>query len=216
MGRPLLHQPDAILDAARDLVATGGRKAATVGAIARASRAPSGSIYHRFGSQDRVLIEAWVRAVRRFQAGFLEAIGQRGVPAAEAAVAAALWTPRFASENPADAVLLIRYRSEDLARFPLTDLDAADDVAALNDPVIDAIRRLAVRLYGRIGRRGYETLTLAVVDLPYGAVRRHLGRRHPGRGGVELPSELPAQLEAAVRAALAAGPRPRRRRPAGS
>ena len=206
MARPLLHHPDTILDAARDLVAKGGRKAATVTAIARASRAPSGSLYHRFGSQDRILLEAWLRAVRRFQDGFLAAL--TGRPPKEAAVAAALWTPRFAGEHPADAALLLQYRREDLLRGPITDLDLIDEVEGINEPVEKDLRRLAGLLYGGVGRAGYEALLLAVVDVPYGAVRRHLGRGKP------LPGALPAQVEAAVRAALDAGPeRPRRRGP---
>jgi AcrR family transcriptional regulator len=206
MARPLLHHPDTILDAARDLVAQGGRKAATVTAIARASRAPSGSLYHRFGSQDRILLEAWLRTVRRFQEGFLEALTNR--PPKAAALAAALWTPRFASEHPADATLLLQYRREDLLRSPITDLDLIDEVEGINDPAEKALRRLAGLLYGAAGRAGYEAVLLAVVDIPYGAVRRHLGRGQP------LPKALPAQVEAAVRAALEAGPkRPRRRGP---
>jgi AcrR family transcriptional regulator len=208
MARPLLHQPDVILDAARDLVASGGRKAATVSAIARASRAPSGSLYHRFGSQDRILLEAWLRTVRRFQDGFLAALSGR--PPREAAVAAALWTPRFVAERPADAALLLQYRREDLLRAPITDLDLLEEVESLNDPAEKALRRLAGLLYGAVGRAGYETVTLAVVDIPYGAVRRYVGRQTP------LPETLPAQIEAAVRAALDVRPKRPRRRPAGS
>ncbi len=198
-----------ILDAARDLIAKGGRKAATVNAIARTSRAPSGSLYHRFGSQDRILLEAWLRAVRRFQDGFLDALASG--PPKEAAVAAALWTPRFATEHPADATLLLHYRRDDLLRSQITDLSLLEEVEGLNDPVEKALRRLAGQLYGGIGRPGYETVVLAVVDLPYGAVRRHLGRPGALRDPV-LPETLPAQLEAAVRAVLAVRPE-RRRRP---
>jgi AcrR family transcriptional regulator len=194
LARPVLHPPDAILDAARDLVAEGGRKAATVKAIERASRAPSGSIYHRFGSQDRVLIEAWIRAVKRFQAGFLEAIVSG--PPLDSAIAAALWTPRFAREHPGDATLLLQYRREDLMRSPLTDLDLLGELSGLNDRAERSLRRLSGLLYGGVGRRGYEAVVLAVVDLPHGAVRRYLS------SGTDMPPDLPARLEAAVRAAL--------------
>jgi AcrR family transcriptional regulator len=205
VARPLLHEPDAILDAACELVARGGRRAATVSAISARSRAPSGSLYHRFGSHDRLLLEAWIRAIRRFQAGFLTALAT-GRPK-EAAVAAALWTPRFAEAHRADATMLLNYRREDLLRNPVTDHDLLADVTSLNEPVEKALRRHAARVYGRIGRAGYEALTLAVVDLPYGAVRRHLSV------GQALPAGLPQQLDAAVRAALDAGPKRSRRRP---
>ncbi len=143
--------------------------------------------------------------MRRFQDGFLAALAIH--PPTEAAVAAALWTPRFADSHPPDAALLLQYRREDLLRSPITDLDLFEQVEGLNDPVEKALRRLAGRLYGAVGRAGYETVTLAVVDLPVGAVRRYLSRRAP------LPEALATQLEAAVRAALAAGPKRRRRRP---
>jgi AcrR family transcriptional regulator len=63
-----------MLDVARDLLLEGGAHGATVEAISRASGAPTGSIYHRFGSRDELVTRLWMRAVRRSQAAFLEAL----------------------------------------------------------------------------------------------------------------------------------------------
>jgi AcrR family transcriptional regulator len=48
--------------------------ATTIAEIARASGAPVGSLYHRFGSRDDMLAQLWIRAVRRSQASFLTAV----------------------------------------------------------------------------------------------------------------------------------------------
>src|SRR5689334_7011428 len=74
MPRPLLHDPDAVLDAVRDLLVEGGPRAAGIRAIAERSGAPSGSLYHRFGSRDELVARAWLRAVRRFQDGYVAAL----------------------------------------------------------------------------------------------------------------------------------------------
>jgi AcrR family transcriptional regulator len=63
----------ALLDAARTLALTDGPRAVTVAAIAGASGAPSGTLYHRFGSRDGILRAAWLRALEGFQARWLEA-----------------------------------------------------------------------------------------------------------------------------------------------
>src|SRR5258707_15261175 len=59
-----------ILDAAERLIARHGPSGATIGAIARAVRAPTGSIYHRFDSRDVLLAEVWLRAAAAFQDAF--------------------------------------------------------------------------------------------------------------------------------------------------
>ena len=51
MAPPRKHQTDVILDATRALVLAEGPRAASVGAIAKASGAPAGTLYHRFGTE---------------------------------------------------------------------------------------------------------------------------------------------------------------------
>jgi AcrR family transcriptional regulator len=194
VGRPQLHSEDAILDAARALVLEGGARSATVTAIADASGAPKGSIYHRFTSLDDLLAEMWIRAVRRSQREFIDAL-QDADPVA-AAVAGALAIYDFAARDQGDARLLAALRREDL----MASVDSPRlrrELEDLNRPLEAAIRDLTRRLFGRGGARNLETTIFAVVDLPMGALRRHL------IAGAPLPKTLRAQLEAAVRAALA-------------
>jgi AcrR family transcriptional regulator len=191
LARPRLHSDDAILDAARTLVLDGGARAATLNAIAAASGAPKGSIYHRFASLNELLATMWIRAVRRSQGEFIEAA--RDSDAMSAAVGAALAIYDFAAREPADARLLASLRREDLVRqAPLLE----GELATLNRPLERALADLARRLFGKATRAGIDATVTAVVDLPMGAVRRHL------IAGSPPPAQARGQLEAAVRAAL--------------
>jgi AcrR family transcriptional regulator len=193
MARPQLYSEEAILDAARTLVLDAGARAATVNAIAEASGAPKGSIYHRFASLDDLLAEMWIRAVRRSQGAFIESLAHPD--AVTAAIAGALSLHDFARQDPADAQLLASMRREDLiesVKAPRLRRELAD----LNRPLQGALAELARRLYGDATHEALERTIFAVVDLPFGATRRHLIARSP------LPEKLREQLAAAVRAAL--------------
>ena len=189
MARPELHSSDDILDAARRLVVDGGARAATVNRLVEVSGAPKGSIYHRFGGLDELLAALWLRTVRRSQDAFLAALDQPG--AVQAAVAAALSLHDFAATHPEDARLLAAVRREDLVHTA-----SGEELRKVNARMPEVLGSLARRLYGRASRAAVERTTFAVVDLPLGAVRRHLIEGRP------LPVGLRDQLEAAVRAAL--------------
>jgi AcrR family transcriptional regulator len=191
--RPQVHPTDTILDAARGLLLEKGARSATVEAIAEVSGAPTGSIYNRFGSRDELFARLWVRAVYRSQASFLAAL-ERDDPR-EAALACAMSIIDFCKDHPEDAQLLTTFRREDLmTAIPKGAL--ADELAALNDPLLRAVARLAQRLYGTRARIAFDRTLRAVFDLPYGAVRRYLIT------GVDLPSGLRGDLELAVAAVL--------------
>jgi len=181
MGRRRVHQPNTILDAAQTLVLEEGAGAATVGAIASASGAPIGSIYHAFGSRDTLLAQLWIRAVRRSQRRFLDALEDESEPL-DSAVASALSIYDFARDEPGDARLLVSLRREDLIQMPLP-------------------AGLASEL---VSRERVEQTALAVFDLPYGALRRHLV------SGKRPPAALRVPLARAVRAALDDEPARRR------
>ena len=89
MAPPRKHETDVILDATRALVLTAGPRAASVAAIAKASGAPAGTLYHRFGNRDGVVIAAWLRALDRFQQRALAATGSTPVAHAAAMAVAA-------------------------------------------------------------------------------------------------------------------------------
>lgn len=195
MSPKALHAKDAILDAARALVLEHGVQNATVTAISAESGAPVGSLYHHFGSRDDLVAQLWIRAVRRSQATFLAAASD---PDAEAAaVGSALSIHDFAQANRPDARLLVSFRREDLlhdARSPRSIATLED----LNRPLGAAVTDLARRCFGRATRDTIERTTFAVIDLPFGAIRRHLVANS------EFPPALRDQLRAAVHAALRA------------
>jgi AcrR family transcriptional regulator len=193
--RPRLHPTDTILDSARDLLLDEGAGAATMNAIAHASGAPTGSIYHRFGSRDALLTRLWIRAVRRSQASFLAALEEKDTRAA--ALGAALSVFDFCAQEPGEARLLLSFRREDLIpKLPATG-PLAEELRELNRPIERAIADLASRLTGRRTRRVLEGTLLAVFDLPYGAVRRHLiaGQAPPPHVRADLTLAASAVIE---------------------
>jgi AcrR family transcriptional regulator len=193
MPRPQIHTTDTMLDAARDLLLEEGAGSATVEAIGVASGAPTGSIYHRFGSRDVLLARLWIRAVQRSQRSFLAALEHEDPR--EAAVAASLSIIDFCRDHPADARLLVSFRREDLIRtVPQPELAA--ELEQLNRPVERAVADLARRLYGRRTRAALDRTLLIVFDLPYGAARRYLIT------GGKLPPGLRDDLITSVRALL--------------
>ena len=171
MPRPALHRADTVLDAARDLVLEAGPRAVGIRDIARRSGAPSGSLYHRFQSRDNLIARAWLRAVRRFQAGFLETLSAEDPY--EAVREAARYGVTFALSHPQDAELLLAH-----SRAALLDAepDAAviAELAVINAPIESAVRALALSVYGLDRPEALERISYAVIDLPYAVVRRHL------------------------------------------
>jgi AcrR family transcriptional regulator len=183
-----------MLDVARDLLLEEGAHGATIEAISAVSGAPTGSIYHRFGSRDELVTRLWMRAVRRSQAAFLDAVDVED--RALAAVSGGMSIFDFCRAQPRDARLLVSFRYEDLVRAaPQGSL--ADELQELNRPVEAAVAGLARALHGRATPAAVGHVLLVVFDLPYGAVRRHL------IAGVDPPQRLRADLERALRGALA-------------
>ncbi len=194
MGRPRLHADDTVLDAARDLVVAGGGSRATTAAVSERSAVPVGSLYHRFGSREALLAEVWLRTVRRFQVGLLRAAAA-AAPGLRRAVATAAWTLDFATAQPADSRLLLLARREDLLREAALPPAVRTGLRELNEPVARLLDRLVTEVFGRDDGSGRAALTIAVVDLPYAHVRRHL------LGGTD-PSGQRASLLRAVRLIL--------------
>ncbi|MEU2092856.1 TetR/AcrR family transcriptional regulator [Nocardia beijingensis] len=192
MAPPRKHDTDVILDAARALVLAEGPRAASVAAIAEASGAPVGTLYHRFGNRNGVLTAAWLRALRRFQDGTLAAADQPDpVEAGVGMVRAAL---RFGRELPQDAKLLLELRPSDLLDGE-PDAEFRATLAGMNAPLIEHLRRIARALFGRDGEREIDAVSRAIVDLPYAALRRHAH-------AAELPAWLEDDLTAAARTLL--------------
>lgn len=193
IARPQLHSTDTMLDTARGLLLEGGSRHATVEAIAQASGAPTGTLYHRFGSRDELIARLWIRAVHRSQASALVAVETSDPKAA--ALATGLSIIDFCEQEPADAQLLVAFRREDLIAAELGG-QIADDLEALNVPIERALRDLARRLYGRVSRRSLHRTALAVFDIPYGAARRYLIANAP------LPNGLREDVARAIAAVI--------------
>jgi len=203
MGRRAIHTEESILDAARILVLDGGARAATLKAIVNASGAPKGSLYHRFASLNDLLAEVWMRAARRSQTAFINALQQEDPR--EAAISAALSIYDFAVKEPRDARLLVSLRREDLVGV-VASARLRKELAGLNRPLAEALQVAIGHLLPRVTPAGAEQIMFAVIDLPMGAVRRHLIAAKPP------PPALRPQLEVAVRAALEhAGVAPQRK-----
>jgi AcrR family transcriptional regulator len=190
-----IHSTDVILDAARTLVLRRGVQNASVSAISKKSGAPVGSLYHQFGSRDDLVAALWLRAVRRSQAAFIAAA--RHPDPLRAAVDAAMSIHDFVGEHPDDARLLAAFRREDLLHGAMSPR-LRRELDELNRPLKDTVTDLARRLFGRATPETVEKTMLAVLDMPLGAVRRHL------LAGTALPARLREQLETAVRAVLEA------------
>ena len=196
MAPPRKHDTDRILDAARAIVLHQGPRAASVATIARESGAPTGTLYHRFGNRDRILSAAWVRALERFQSRALEA-GDVEDPV-DAGVAMTESVIGFAREYRDDARLLLTLRPDDLLDAdPDSDLRAR--IRAINRPLEAQLRRVAAGIYGDADARALDAVTRAIVDLPYGAIRRH------ARGRARMPTWLEPDVTSQARALLMAG-----------
>lgn len=191
MAPPRKHETDVILDAARALVLDGGPRAASVAAISKASGAPAGTLYHRFGNRDGVLTAAWLRALERFQA---RAMAATGATPADTAVAMAVAGIGFARELPDDARLLLTIRPGDLLDGE-PDASFRETLAAMNAPLTERLAILAKQLYGKRDRRSVDAVARAVADLPYAVVRRH-AHDEP------MPRWLEADVAASARAVL--------------
>jgi len=170
VGRPAKFDSDEILDITAVLIAEGGLGQATVSEIGVRLGAPSGSIYHRFDSRDLLLARLWIRTVRRAQKGFLAALSIDDLH--EAATGAALHILRWSRAHRAEASVLLLYRREDLAdRWPD---ELGDELSVLNDDMRQAVRNFTRRRFGRVTPTHLQTVTFALVDVPYAACRRYL------------------------------------------
>jgi AcrR family transcriptional regulator len=195
-----------MLDAAEHLVGTGGPAALTLRSLAHDTGAPVGTLTHAFGSRDALVARLWLRAASQFLARQTTGVdtelaaGGRGE---DATVRAALEPLALVAERPDTAAVLLGYRREDLLG-PDVPAELAADLRGLDQRFVALLVRLAQELWRRGDRTAVEAVTVCVVDLPTGLLRRHL------RGGSGVPPDTATQLRAAVRGVLALGPPPRK------
>jgi AcrR family transcriptional regulator len=202
MPRPHVRSPDAVLDAAEELLVERGRAQLTIRALAERSGAANGSIYHAFGSLETVVGAAWLRRARHFlalqRAGVDEALA---LGDARRAVRAAADAPaRLAEHDLRAARLLVSLQRDDVLTDALPPA-VADDLRALDATLVGTLRELARAVWDRGDGAAVEVITVCVVRLPaallFGEIRAGDVRAHTR-----------AQLAAAVDAVLDCGPRP--------
>ena len=171
MPRPSRFSEGTILDAAAGLVAAGGPRAATIGAIGAVLDAPWGSIYHRFSSRHVLLGRLWLSKATMFQNRFVEAMAQ--ADPLKAGLQAALSLPRTARADFAGARIMLLHRREDFFSEEWPS-EMRNEALRLKRQVDDALNDMTRRLFARISAKTLRLTTLAVLDVPFAATRRHI------------------------------------------
>lgn len=170
MARPSKHDTESLLDAAARAYHERGR-AVTIADVGRAAGAPTGSIYHRFGSREELLATLWLRSIRRFHDGFGQACALPD--AREAVAAAARHIPAYCRQHPQDAFAMTLFRQPYLMTEGPPGLRA--DAAAVNDDIDAITEELGRRRYGELTEHRRELLRTATRLCPYGLVRPYVG-----------------------------------------
>lgn len=191
MGRRAHISDEDLTRAAGRACARLGPGRATIEAIAREAGVPVGSVYHRVDSRAALLAEVWIAAAQAFANGFLPQLGE--ATSLDAAAETALVTPRFTRADHAGAVALLAYRRDDF--LDGAPEDARARAGKLSSDLQKGLTEAARRLLPD-DRRGRERMAVALIGVPYGAVRVFLPQATP-------PAELDPVILAAARAALA-------------
>jgi AcrR family transcriptional regulator len=184
MPRPARYTVDELLNAAASLLATEGPAAVTMSAVARATGAPSGSLYHRFPTRAALCGELWMRTEERFHAGFAAALSA-STDQQTRCVAGARFTVQWCRDHPVEAqVLLTGADSLLLADWP-------DALSARRKSLRRKMRRMMSGLPGDPDR-----VNAALIDIPYAVVRRHLLARQA------IPASADTIVEECARALI--------------
>ncbi|OUZ09477.1 TetR family transcriptional regulator [Aeromicrobium sp. PE09-221] len=202
MARRRLHTLDELLDIAEQIVTSGDPAGLTLRALASATGASNGTIYHAFSSKDQLLAQLWLRAWSRLGDQIVEALhavsrhprdDDEGVAAV---IAAALAPVEFVRRFPISARLFFAQRRDQLFSDDLPP-DTEAELEAVQKRFVNLLIDLAQGVWGRSDRVAVDAIAVCVVDLPTGILRRKLVEE----GEVDEAAE--ARLQAAVRAVLA-------------
>lgn len=184
MPRPARFTLDELLDAAAALLAADGPSAVTMSAVARAARAPSGSMYHRFPTRAALCGELWIRTEERFHAGVAVAMASSADPQ-ERCVAAARYTVQWCRDHLVEAQVLLT------GADALGAADWPDELTSRRKRLHRALRRTLAGLTA-----DQDRVNAAVIDIPYAVVRRHL------IAGQAIPASADAIVEECARALI--------------
>lgn len=192
MARPARFSDDDVLDAAARAFHAHGH-GVSLAQVASELGGPTGSIYHRFASRDDLLTALWLRSIRRFHGGLMDAYALPDPR--EALLAATRHIPRYCRERPVDALAMTLYRQPVLAGT--ASARYREDVEHVNDEVDAAMRRLVPARYGEPSERGYRLIWVGTRLSPYGLVRPFVGS--------DVPDWLDDVCVASARGILALG-----------
>jgi AcrR family transcriptional regulator len=171
MPRPVKYDEGAILGAAASIVADRGPAAATIGAIGGLIGAPSGSIYHRFRTRDELLGRLWLAKAAYFQDRFAKGLAH--AEPYQAGLDAALSIPRAVRDDFEGARIMLLHRREDFLSDNWPAVMAAE-AKRLGDQVQLLLSEITRRLTGKDVPSNRQSVTFALLDIPYAAVRRHV------------------------------------------
>jgi AcrR family transcriptional regulator len=196
MPRPRAHAPEAVLDAAEELLVEHGRPGLTVRALSERAGVSNGSIYHAFGTLETVIAGAWLRRADEFLTLQRSAVdeelarrdGRRAVQAAADAPA------RLADQDLRAARLLVALNRDDLLTDAVAEPVAAR-LRALDAALLDTLRVLARAVRGRADAAAVDVVTTCVVHLPTALLFPKIRAGH-------VPPLIRTQLGAAVGAVL--------------
>nr|WP_221247072.1 TetR/AcrR family transcriptional regulator [Gordonia humi] len=164
-----------MLDAALRIALDDGPSAVTASAVAQASGAPSGSVYHRFAGSDEILARLWLRTIVEFQSGFVEALSRDDTLAAADATIAYVFS--WCDANPGKARLLLTFDEREIGRRAPEAV--TQELRDHNDAARRSVADWTLRHFGSTDTEHFDRAVWALVDLPYGAVRRHLPDGRP-------------------------------------
>lgn len=193
MGRIAKFDRNDLTRAALELAAERGPGAVTVGAIAAAVGAPTGSIYHRFESREELLAEIWMDVVESFQRGFIARLAE--ADDVRGAAATARFMAEWVKEHPLEARLLLLYHRKDFVsgKWPASLVERA---AALEPAMGAALGGFAKRAFGRADREVIARVRFALLDAPFGGIKPYVHEKKP------LPPGFDQMVTATVRAVL--------------
>lgn len=182
MGRKSTFRDEAVFAAVARLLVDEGE--ARLQAVVAETGVSTGSLYHRFGSREGLLAEAWLDAVRSFQGAFLAALDR---PSSPPGLDAALATPRFCRDEPGRARILACCRRSELVS-PDTPAHLVKELDAANRHASQALQDFCTRTGIPL-----ETARLGMIGFPLGAVKLYLPDR-------PVPEAVDAQIARAWRA----------------
>ncbi len=179
----------------RDLFAAVGMDIAdglggTLKSVSAKTGVSVGSIYHRFGSREGLLAQAWLSAVEDFQTQFSAALRS---PGAEAGLKAALVTPRFCRAHHDKAIILASCRPVEFIGSR-TPADLRERIAGINAGIAGEIKDFAQEFTQKTGCSA-DIYRFTLIGMPLASVQMYLPQRR-------VPKIAEVYVERAYRALM--------------